>query len=219
MPEGGHEALVAGIAVPGRHRRQRLVATGAQRRLRQHRQQRAVEAEHRLVDRLVRASIEMDGDVGAQALELALVQEPQAGCRERQQGCRPVLRPSEGGGGARHVVVLQEARQMRLTPRLGAQAVANPTGIAVAQAVIERLVVGDVEPLPDQPVLQPPIDLRHEADARMQHPRRGDRVRPERRHAAAVQLHRPGASQRTPSHWLATESSISAIAVWVSGLA
>src|SRR6266511_2902555 len=82
----------------------------------------------------------------ASAIELPLVEEAEAGREERDGGRGPVLLQREHRCGARLVVVLQEPRRVLLELRGGPQVLAHGTRVPGVQAVVEPLVVGEVEP-------------------------------------------------------------------------
>ena len=99
------------------------------------------------------------------------------------------------GGGPRLVVVFQEAGELVLIVEPGVKMLAHGPGVAVAQAVVEPLVVGVVEALLLQRPFQVPIDLGHEAEAGMALADLLRRRRPEERRSLA-----PGALEHVGQH-------------------
>ena len=159
------------------------------------------------------------------ALELSLVEESQPGRQKRDDGRRLVHSGRERGGRPRLVVVLQEAGQLVLVIQPGVEVLAHRPRVSLAQAVVEPLVVGVVEPLLLQRPFQVPVDLGHEAEARDPLPD-APRSPPARTAAAGVPQVRSktsgrtsmAMSQRTPSHCPAIFTSSPIIASCVAGL-
>ena len=115
----------------------------------------------------------------ARALELALVQQAQAGGDEAEHGGRLVLRQGECRRRPRLVVVLQEARQMRLPCRIGREQVAHTRPVACDQRIVQVLVVGEVEAPGDHLAIAAPVHLRHQAEVRVRRVQARDDALPE----------------------------------------
>src|SRR5580704_1906662 len=79
----------------------------------------------------------------------------------------PLLCGREGRCGPRLVVVLEEAKQLLLVDKVSTEVKANTLRIFMLQAIIEPLVVTEVEPLPLQLPLQVPVSLGNEAEVLM----------------------------------------------------
>ena len=71
----------------------------------------------------------------------------------------------ERRGRARLVVVLQEADHLVLVIEIGVEVLADRPDVAVAQPIVQPLVVGVVESLLLQRPFEIPVDLGHEAEA------------------------------------------------------
>ena len=102
---------------------------------------------------------------------------------------------------------------------------AHRPSVALAQAIVEPLVVGVIKALVLHRPFQIPIDLGHEAEAGNLLANPARRLRPEeRRPRPQVRSNTSGRtsiamSQRTPSHWPAIFISSPIIASCVAGLA
>ena len=106
----------------------------------------------------------MVGTPNPPPFELTLLKEAQA---RRQIGDdrRCLVRlAGEGRGGARLVVIFEEAGELVLKVEAGHQMVADAPRMAVAQAVVEPLVVGVVEAQLLERPFQVPVDLGHEGE-------------------------------------------------------
>ena len=114
------------------------------------------------------------------ALELSLLEEAQARRQVRDDGRRLVDAGRERRRGPRLVVVLQEAGQPVLVIEPGQEVLAHRPGVPLAQAVVQPLVVGVVEPLLLQRPFEVPVDLGHEAEVGDLLPHAPGRLRPER---------------------------------------
>ena len=112
----------------------------------QHGEHAGIEAD-RLVLGLVRAPAELHGQLDAAAFELAFVDQAQAGGEEGHEGGPETVGHAEGGSGAGLVVVLDEARPAVAEGRIRKEVRAHARRVAVQQAVVEHLVVGEVEAL------------------------------------------------------------------------
>ena len=119
------------------------------------------------IGRLGRAAAEEDGQPDAAARRAG----------PRRPGGRPVwverghgggagLGRRERGGGARLVVVLDEAHQLALVGDVAAQVAAHRLGVVGDEPVVEALVVAVVEALLLERVLEIPVRLRQERRSR-----------------------------------------------------
>src|SRR5580692_1994521 len=79
----------------------------------------------------------------------------------------PLLCGPKGRRGSRLVVVLEEANQLLLVGKVSAEMKPNSLCIVMLQAIVEPLVVTEVEPLLLQLPLQVPVGLGNEAEVRM----------------------------------------------------
>ena len=108
------------------------------------------------------------------------------GDRIRDDGRGLVHAGREGRGGPGLVVVLQEPGELVLVVEPGVQVLAHRPRVSLAQAVVEPLVVGVVEPLLLHRPFQVPVDLGHEAGSSGRRSRtRCGRLGPEQRRPAA----------------------------------
>jgi len=109
------------------------------------------------------------------------VYEAQPGRQERQDGRRAMRGGREGRGGARLVMILEEAHRPPLKLGLRAQVGDDRVGVRPRpELVVELLVVGVVEALPLQGRLEAPVHFGHEDEVRPETPDLIDRPRPER---------------------------------------
>src|SRR5215831_1223672 len=99
-------------------------------------------------------------------LELSLVKETEAGRQEGDDRSRFVNFRLERVRRAWLVVVFQKAGQFVLIVYPSPKMLSHRAGMAVAQAVVESLIVGIVEPLLLQRPFQVPVNLGHEAETR-----------------------------------------------------
>ena len=90
----------------------------------------------------------------------------------------PLLLRRQLGGGARFVVVLEEADEVALVVEVGAQVAAHRPGILVEQAVVEPLVVAEVEAELLQLPLEVPVRLGDEQESGMLGPDGADHLGP-----------------------------------------
>src|SRR5262245_27717731 len=93
------------------------------------------------------------------ALELTLVKEAQSGRQVRDDGRGLVHGAREGRRRARLVVILHEARELALVVEPGVEMLPDGPGMAVAEPIVQPLVVGEVETLMLHGPLEIPIDL------------------------------------------------------------
>ena len=106
--------------------------------------------------------------------------------RQKRDDGRGLVHPGrEGRGGPRLVVVLQEPGELVLVVEPGVEVLAHRPRVPLAQAVVEPLVVGVVEPLLLHRPFEVPVHLGHEAEARHPLPHPPGRLRPEQRRPAA----------------------------------
>ena len=99
------------------------------------------------------------------SLELSLMEESQARRQERDDRGGLVDFRGKRRRGPRLVVVLQEAGQLVLVIQARVEMLAHRPGMAVAEAVVEPLVVGVIEALLLERPFQVPVDLGHEEEA------------------------------------------------------
>ena len=85
----------------------------------------------------------------------------------------------EGRRGPGLVVVLEESGELALIVEPGVQVLAHRLRVSLAQAIVEPLVVGVIEPLLQHRPFQVPVHLGHEAEARHPLPHSPGRLRPE----------------------------------------
>src|SRR5262245_114997 len=124
------------------------------------------------------------------AFELTLMKEPQARRQVGDDRGRFVHRRCKRGGRTRLVMVFHEARDLVLIVEAGGQMLPYRSGTALAQAIVETLVVRVVEPLLLHGPFEVPIDLGHEAEPRAPRAYRSYRLGPEERRATS-----PGARE------------------------
>src|SRR6201990_622460 len=119
------------------------------------------------------------------AFQLALMEEPQPRREVRDSRCCLMLGPGERRRRARLVVFLEKAAQPILIVDACPEMGANGAGIAMAEAIVEALVVAVVEALLLQRPFEIPIGLGQEREVGMGLPRGCDRPWPERRRRQA----------------------------------
>ena len=130
----------------------------------------------------------------------------------------------EGRGCAWLVVILQETGELVLIVEAGEQMLPHGSGMAFAQAIVEPLVVGVVEPLLLHSPLEIPIDFSHEAEpgacSRTRRVVSGQKSGARRPHVRSNTSGRTSIamSHRTPSHCPAILRSSPRIASCVAGL-
>ena len=185
LPGVGDEGIPGPVLVPGRLAAHPLPFPASHDGVSEDREQPVVELLDLLVRRLLWPANEMRGDPPLPPFELPLVEEAQAGHEVGDHRGRPVSERMERGGSAGFVVVLQEARELRLVGRRRPEVLAHRPGVPLAQPVVEALVVGVVEPLLLEGPLQVPVHLGHETEARSPFPHARYRHRPERRRLPA----------------------------------
>ena len=130
------------------------------------------------IRRLLRATGEKHGDVGVQSLELARVVHASPLERRHDDRDRPLLLRRERIGRARFVVVLDEAEEPLLVVGGRLQMAAHRVRGAADEAIVEPLVVAEVEALLLERPLHVPVGLRDEHERRMRRANRGDDRRP-----------------------------------------
>jgi hypothetical protein len=108
-------------------------------------EQPAVEGREVGIDRLRRSAAEEDRHAHLAPFQLALVEQARAGDREGHHRGGPVLGGSEGRGGPRLVVVLDEPNQPLLKGDIGQQVQLDTLGSAGGEPVVEPFVVAVVE--------------------------------------------------------------------------
>ena len=138
------------------------------------RQQRLVERAQLLVRGLLGATREEHGNVGVEPFELAGV--VQTGARERRHHDRrrALALRREGVCGARLVVVLDEAKEPLLIVGGRLQVAPHRLGGPADEAIVEALVVAEVEALLLQRPLHVPVGLRDEHERGMRRVDGGD---------------------------------------------
>ena len=190
----------------------------------QHRSQTFVELLQRLVGGFERRADEVRRNALPAAFELTLVEEAQTGRQVGDDGRGFVHRAFEGRGRPRLVMVLHEARELRLVVEPGVEMLPHRPGVTVAEPIVQPLVVGVVETLLLHGPFKIPIDLRHEAEARnllahapvasgQKSGARRPQVRSKTSGSTSMAM-----SHRTPSHCPAILRSSPTMASCVAGL-
>lgn len=120
-----------------------------------------------LVDRLLWASPQKHRQPYLSPLELAFVEEPCPRKRCRHKRRRLFLFLRKDFGSTWLVMVLQETKQLVLIPQFCAKMKSDTLGVLTFQAVIEPLVVAEIETLLLEFPLQVPVAFSHEAEVGM----------------------------------------------------
>ena len=172
----------------------------AEDRLGRGREQQVVQLHQGGLGGLVGAPAQLHGQAHVPAGQLSLVHQARPGQREERRGGGPQGLAPEGLGGAGLVVVLEEAQEAVLVAGLLLDVAQQPGGVVAAQAVVDALVVGQVEALQQQLGLEVPVGLGHEQEAGVLGLDRPDQARPVllgrwRPHARA-----PGAGEDRVEH-------------------
>src|SRR4051812_21450037 len=147
-PRIGDEIPRGRIAGPSRLRRNQRPAALAKRSASPQRcQQATVEVDYSGIQRLDGTATQMYRQMDACALELALVEEAQAGRKIADDGGCLMPRPNEGRPCPGLIVVLQEAGEAVLILKVGGQMRAKRRGISLAKPVVKAFVIAIVEAL------------------------------------------------------------------------
>ena len=136
-PRARDERVVRPVSGPGGMGLEQLPPSIAKRLVPQAREQRVVEGGDRRVGHLGRSPPHVRGDPDALPLALSLVEEAQTGAEERDHGGRSVDVRGPRRGGARLVMVLEEAREVVLEVEPGQQVLPDRARRAVHEAVVE----------------------------------------------------------------------------------
>src|SRR5262245_53880148 len=180
LPAPSDEAVARPVSVPRGAALEQAPLSILDARPPEHGQQTVVELRDARVDGLERRADEVRRDAFATPLELALMEEPQAGrqVRDDRRGLVHPRRKRRRGPGL--VVILHEPREPALIVESGPQMLTHRPRVSVAQPVVEPLVIGVVEAFLDHRPLEVPVHLGHEAESRRVLSHSLDRPRPER---------------------------------------
>src|SRR4051812_28779144 len=164
-PQPREPTIPRPVAVPRRRAFEQPPLAVAHGRVTQHRQQPFIETLHLVIDWFDRRADEVRRDACSAPLELTIMKKTQTGRQIRDDGGSLVHLRWEGGSGPRLVVVLHKACEPVLIVEAGEQMLSRTPGVAVAETIVEALVVRVVEALLVHGRFEVPIDFGHEAES------------------------------------------------------
>ena len=158
-PQPRDDPLVRGVPLPGRQRLETDRVTGPERLVIGRPQELAIEVVEGVVGLLVGLATELDGDLGAGTLDLAVPNEQHPGQGRLDERRRPFVLGCHLGRDPWPVAFLEQADRAPLVRVVGAEVSRHRTRIAGEEPLEQRHVVGVVEAELLEPVFHAPVRL------------------------------------------------------------
>src|SRR6185436_18302163 len=167
VPRKTDEVIPGWISVPGGARlpemESAIMYLGAAKTF----EKRFVKGANLRIVQLFWAPAQMHGGVGLPTLHLTFLQKAQTRHKESDYCRRTMHLDRESSGGARLVMIFDEARGVVLIFRVGLKVFAYGQRSPGVEPIVETFIVGEIEPVLLQTPLQVPIDFGHRREPRM----------------------------------------------------